>query len=76
MNSLFASDIPFDVVDELVEQMDLPYFTHIVGIESPGFIVGQAIASATVNPMVMVRKKGAKYPGKLLEESLRIRIRN
>jgi len=69
LNSLFASDIWPDVVDELVEQMDLLHFTHVVGIESRGFIVGQAIASATVKPMVMVRKKGAKYPGKLLEES-------
>ena len=69
LNSLFASDIWPNVVDELVEQMNHLHFTHVVGIESRGFIVGQAIASATVKPMVMVRKKGAKYPGKLLEES-------
>ena len=49
--------------------MDHLHFTHIVGIESRGFVVAQAIASELKKPMVMVRKKGAKYPGKLLEES-------
>lgn len=69
LNSLFASDIWPQVVEELVEKMDHLHFTHIVGIESRGFVVAQAIASELKKPMVMVRKKGAKYPGKLLEES-------
>ena len=69
LNSLFASDIWPEVVEELTEKMEHLHYTHVVGIESRGFVVGQAIASATLKPMVMVRKKGAKYPGKLLEET-------
>jgi adenine phosphoribosyltransferase len=69
LNSLFASDIWSQVVEELVEKMEHLHFTHIVGVESRGFVVAQAIASELRKPMVMVRKKGAKYPGKLLEES-------
>ena len=69
LNSLFASEAWPQVVKELVEKMDHLHFTHIVGIESRGFVVAQAIASELKKPMVMVRKKGAKYPGKLLEES-------
>ena len=69
LNSLFASEAWPQVVEELVGKMDHLHFTHIVGIESRGFVVAQAIASELKKPMVMVRKKGAKYPGKLLEES-------
>ena len=69
LNSLFASEAWPQVIEELVEKMDHLHFTHIVGIESRGFVVAQAIASELKKPMVMVRKKGAKYPGKLLEES-------
>ena len=61
-------------MEELCKKMDYGYcfgkvITKIVGIESRGFVVGQAIASEMIKPFVMVRKKGAKYPGKLLEES-------
>lgn len=72
MNSLFASDIWSDVVGKMAENLEsktefLP--THIAGIESRGFVVGAAVADALNIPFVMIRKKGAKYPGKLLEES-------
>ena len=73
MNSLFASEIWGTVVEQLSKDMDwggvFGHVTHVVGIESRGFVVGQALASEMIKPMVMVRKKGAKYPGKLLEES-------
>jgi len=73
MNSLFASEIWGCVVSELASDMEygsiFGHVTHIVGIESRGFVVGQALASEMLKPMVMVRKKGAKYPGKLLEET-------
>lgn len=73
LNSLFASEVWGSVAEELAQQMDygsvFGHVTHVVGIESRGFIVGQALASEMYKPMVMVRKKGAKYPGKLLEES-------
>ena len=60
LNSLFASEAWPQVVEELVEKMDHLHFTHIVGIESRGFVVAQAIASELKKPMVMVSKKGAK----------------
>ena len=73
MNSLFASEMWGCVVSDLTSEMEygsiFGHVTHIVGIESRGFIVGQALASEMLKPMVMVRKKGAKYPGKLLEET-------
>lgn len=71
MNSLFAGNYWLTVAERIARQceeaFDIP--THIVGIESRGFIVGQAIASEMLLPLVMMRKDGAKYPGKLLKES-------
>lgn len=71
LNSLFAGPKFNDAIYELVQKtekfVDTP--THIIGIESRGFVVGSAIANSYGLPFVMVRKKGAKYPGKLLEES-------
>ncbi len=71
MNSLFASPVWSSVVTTMVEVIDELYEapTHIVGLESRGFVVGAAIAYAMELPFVMVRKKGAKYPGKLFEET-------
>ena len=46
--------------------------THIVGIESRGFVFGSALAQEANIPFCMVRKKGSKYPGKLLEESYQL----
>lgn len=73
MNSLFASEMWGSVVEKLAKSMDwgsvFGHVTHVVGIESRGFVVGQALASEMLKPMVMVRKDGAKYPGKLLKES-------
>ena len=67
MNSLFASPVWNSVVTTMVEVIDELYEapSHIVGLESRGFVVGAAIAHAMELPFVMVRKKGAKYPGKL-----------
>ncbi len=74
MNSLFAGPLFSKVVDQLIndniQHIETP--THIVGIESRGFVLGAAIAYAVKLPLVMVRKKGAKYPGELLEESYKL----
>jgi len=71
LNSLFASNIWNDVVDDLADKCQEQYLypTHVVGIESRGFVVGAALAHNLGLPFVMVRKKGAKYPGKLIEET-------
>jgi len=69
LNSLFSSDMWSSYVSDLALAMELFNPTHIVGIESRGFVVGAAIAQEMNVPFTMVRKKGAKYPGKLLEES-------
>ena len=71
LNSLFAgpkfNDAIYDLVQETQQMFDTP--THIVGIESRGFVMGSVLAYAMKLPFVMVRKKGAKYPGELLEQS-------
>lgn len=72
MNSLFASSVWPRAVRTLVQRVQDEYIadiTHIVGIESRGFVVGAAMAQAMDLPLVMVRKDGAKYPGKLLKET-------
>lgn len=71
MNSLFASPIWPHAVEELCAKVSMHNFhiTHIVGIESRGFVVGAAMAQKMNIPFVMVRKAGAKYPGNLLEET-------
>ena len=71
LDSLFASTVWGMVVEDQAkmcwDKFTLP--TRIVGIESRGFVLGSALAHEMCLPFVMVRKKGAKYPGKLLEES-------
>lgn len=70
LNSLFSGPKYKKVIDSLVKKSkhyDTP--THIVGIESRGFVLGAAIAYAMDLPFVMVRKEGSKYPGELLKES-------
>lgn len=73
MNSLFASEIWGCVVSQMAKDMDygsvFDHVTHIAGIESRGFVVGQALASEMLKPFVMIRKAGSKYPGELLTES-------
>lgn len=73
MNSLFASEMWGCIVEDMASEMQFGevfgHVTHIVGIESRGFVVGQALATTMLKPFVMVRKAGAKYPGELLTES-------
>lgn len=72
MNSLFASDLWHKCVTDIADAMKrktLALPTHIVGIESRGFVIGAALSAVLGIPFVMVRKKGAKYPGVLLEET-------
>jgi len=77
MNSLFASEAWGLTVEQFCKKMDYgnmfgPLVTKIVGIESRGFVVGQALAGEMLKPFVMMRKKGAKYPGKLFEETYQL----
>lgn len=74
INSLFADGRLFnETIDSMVRHIKTvtsqDYPTHIVGLESRGFVIGAAVAHQMGLPFVMVRKKGAKYPGNLLEES-------
>lgn len=74
LNSLFAQPAWNRVARELSVKIQNQYnrngdLSHVIGIESRGFVVGAVIASLIGVPFVMVRKKGSKYPGSLLEES-------
>jgi len=74
VNSLFAQPTWNQVAAELSIEVQQRYnrngdISHIVGIESRGFVVGSVLASQIGVPFVMVRKKGAKYPGSLLQET-------
>tara|TARA_B100000902_G_C27220595_1_gene869445 strand:- start:427 stop:963 length:537 start_codon:yes stop_codon:yes gene_type:complete len=71
LNSLFAGPMFGTAIDNMAEQVNsyADNTTHIVGIESRGFVLGSAIAHELGLPFIMVRKAGAKYPGKLMEES-------
>ena len=69
LNSLFASDLWNPLISEINEEINSLHPTHIVGIESRGFVFGAALAQEANVPFCMVRKKGSKYPGNLLEES-------
>ena len=74
VNSLFAQPVWNQVVAELAVEIQRLYnkngeITHIVGVESRGFVVGSVLASQIGVPFIMVRKKGAKYPGSLLQET-------
>jgi adenine phosphoribosyltransferase len=71
MNSLFASDLWLDAVTDICETIQIEGIvpTHIVGIESRGFVVGAAVSDRLGVPFVMIRKEGAKYPGSLLKET-------
>ena len=74
VNSLFAQPIWNQVAAELAVVIQDQFnrngdVTHIVGIESRGFVVGAVLAATIGVPFVMVRKKGSKYPGSLLQET-------
>lgn len=72
LNSLFAQPVWDQVASELAIAVQNAFnqqgeITHIVGLESRGFVVGAVLANLIRVPFVMLRKKGSKYPGKLLE---------
>ena len=73
INSLFAGPMFREAMKELKIKTECRFEhrtpTHIIGIESRGFVLGSVLAYAMKLPFVMVRKAGAKYPGELLEES-------
>jgi adenine phosphoribosyltransferase len=73
LNSLFASKVFNIVIEQLAKQIandsrfDLP--THVVGVESRGFVIGSVLAKEMSLPFVMIRKENSKYPGELYKES-------
>ncbi len=73
LNSLFAGPMFRQAMKELKIKTKCRFKhrtpTHIIGIESRGFVMGAVLAYAMKLPFVMVRKAGSKYPGELLEES-------
>ena len=74
LNSLFATKWWPLYVKEMAKLVNRSAIhgetiTHIVGIESRGFVVGSALAQTMGLPFCMIRKEGAKYPGELLSES-------
>ena len=73
LNSLFAGPMFRQAMKELTIKTKCRFKhrtpTHIIGIESRGFVLGSVLAYAMKLPFIMVRKAGAKYPGELLEES-------
>ena len=73
LNSLFAGPMYKESMKELLIKTQCRFEhrtpTHIIGIESRGFVLGSVLAYAMKLPFIMVRKAGAKYTGELLEES-------
>ena len=67
LNSVFASNAFHAMVEKLARRLerdsDIQYPTHVVGVESRGFVLGSAIAQEMMLPFVMIRKQNSKYPG-------------
>ena len=76
LNSLFAGPMYRQAMKELKIKTECRFKhrtpTHIIGIESRGFVIGSVLAYAMKLPFVMVRKEGSKYPGELLKESYKL----
>ena len=71
LNSLFVNPVWPDIIGNTTMEVRrmCGYISHFVGIESRGFVYGAALAQEMKLPFCMIRKKGSKYPGDLLEES-------
>lgn len=73
LNSVFASNAFHVMVEKLARRLerdsDIQYPTHVVGVESRGFVLGSAIAQEMMLPFVMIRKQNSKYPGKTRSQS-------
>jgi len=77
LNSLFAQPIWNTCANELATKIQSIFnkngeITHVAGIESRGFVVGGVLANLIDVPFIMVRKKGSKYPGALLEQAYKL----
>jgi len=70
LNSLFSSPAWNYYIEQLANECERKHchLTNIAGLESRGFVVGAALSHAMSLPFTMIRKKGAKYPGDLIEE--------
>ncbi len=73
LNSVFASPAFHVMTENLARRLerdtDIQYPTHIVGVESRGFVLGSAIAQEMMLPFVMIRKENSKYPGETKKQS-------
>ena len=73
LNSVFASNAFHVMVEKLARRLerdsDIQHPTHVVGVESRGFVLGSAIAQEMMLPFVMIRKQNSKYPGKTRSQS-------
>ena len=69
MNSLFSSGAFRYSIYQLAKKVKkFKGPTHIVGIESRGFVVGSALSMVKDIPFLMVRKPNSAYPGELLHQ--------
>ena len=73
LNSVFASPAFHVMVESLARRLErdrhIKYPTHIVGVESRGFVLGSALAQEMMLPFVMIRKENSKYPGNTKKQS-------
>lgn len=73
LNSVFASSAFNVMVEKLARRLerdiDIQFPTHIVGVESRGFVLGSALAQEMMLPFVMIRKENSKYPGNTKKQS-------
>lgn len=76
LNSVFASNAFGSMIEKLARRLEkdpqIQYPTHIVGVESRGFVVGSALAQEMLLPFVMIRKENAKYPGTTKKQSYKL----
>ena len=69
MNSLFSSSAFKYSIKQLAKKIKkFKGPTHIVGVESRGFVVGSALSMVKDIPFLMVRKPNSAYPGELLHQ--------
>lgn len=74
INSVFASPHWPKYIQQMVDSVNaMPQRpTHLVAVESRGFMIAGALSCALSLPCVMVRKEGAKYPGLLYKQAYQL----
>lgn len=73
LNSVFASTTWNSMVENIARRLerdsDINGPTHVVGVESRGFVYGAALAVELGLPFVMIRKANSKHPGVVRSQS-------